>query len=85
LVTGACCGLGAFAIALVAGMGADNPGDVILFRAIISMLVCQFVGIGLGMIVERVVNESIQQHKVSRPAQVAGAAVLPPQTSTPVS
>jgi hypothetical protein len=80
-VIGACCGLAAFAIAVVAGMGAENIGEVILFRALVSMLVCQIVGIGLGMVIERVVTDSVRAHKAARPdpleAGVDGVPVVP--------
>lgn len=66
-VIGACCGLAAFAIAVVAGLSAENPGEVILFRALICMFFCQLVGLGIGTVVERVISDSIDAHKRSRP------------------
>lgn len=66
-VIAACCGLAAFAIAIVAGLSSGNPGEVILLRALISMVACQFVGVGLGMVIERVIADSIALHKQSSP------------------
>ncbi len=66
-VVGACCGLGAFAIAVVAGIAADNPGEVVIFRALVSMFVCQLLGVGIGAVVERVISDSIAAHKQSSP------------------
>jgi len=66
-VIGACCGLGAFAVAVVAGIAAENPGEVVLFRALVSMLACQIVGLGVGSVVERVISDSIRAHKKARP------------------
>lgn len=75
-VIGACCGLAAFAIAVIAGLASENPGEVILFRALVGMFVCQFVGLGIGMVIERIVMDSIQAHKQSRPdPSVAGVSV----------
>lgn len=67
-VIAACCGLAAFAIAMVAGLAADNPGEVVLLRALGSMVVCQILGVALGTIVERVVEDSIESHKLTRSA-----------------
>jgi hypothetical protein len=66
-VVSACCGLAAFAIAVVAGLSAENPGEVILFRALICMVACQLVGLALGMVIERVITDSIELHKQSQP------------------
>lgn len=67
-VVSACCGLAAFSIAVIAGLAAENPGDVILFRALLSMVACQAVGMAVGMIIERVVVESVESYKQSKPA-----------------
>jgi putative Mn2+ efflux pump MntP len=66
-VIGACCGLGAFAVAVVAGIAAENPGEVVLFRALVSMFACQVVGLGVGMVIEQVIADSIKAHKKARP------------------
>ncbi len=40
--------LGAFVVAVVAGLAVENPAWVILTRALIAMLVGQIVGLGAG-------------------------------------
>jgi hypothetical protein len=67
-------GLGAFAIAVVAGLAADNPADEILSRAIICMAAMYFIGLGLGAVVERAVHERALQHIRDNPLPGAGAA-----------
>lgn len=66
-VVSACCGLAAFAIAVIAGLSAGNSGEVILTRALICMVACQLVGLAIGMVIERVIVDSIEQHKSSLP------------------
>ncbi len=85
-VTGACCGLAAFAIAVVAGLAAENPGEVILFRAIISMFLCQILGIGVGIVIEHVTRASIEAHKLARPDPLeAGDGAGNPATASSFS
>lgn len=74
-VVSACCGLAAFAIAVLAGLAVENPGDVILLRALLCMVACQGVGLVVGMIIERVVAESIETYKQSKPAGSPGPEV----------
>lgn len=40
--------LGAFIVAMVAGLAADNPAWVVLTRALVAMLAGQFIGLGAG-------------------------------------
>jgi len=80
-VVAACCGLAAFAIAVIAGIVAENPGEVVLFRALVGMVACQIVGLGIGMVIERVVADSIQSHKVSRPGPSGSDASSQPSPS----
>lgn len=88
-VVSACCGLSGFAVAVIAGLAADNAGDVILFRALASMVACQVVGLVVGMIIERVVVESIESYKQSRPVGPSHPAELstpaPPNTGAAAS
>ena len=72
LVAG-CCALGAFAVAIVAGLGVDNPVDVILARAVGSMFVCYLVGAALGAVAERALDEAVAAHR----ARTQAAAHVP--------
>lgn len=58
-----CCALGAFAVAIVAGLAADNPADLILTRAIVSMMVCYVVGAGIGAVGSRAIEEGVRAHR----------------------
>lgn len=88
-VVSACCGLSGFAVAVIAGLAADNAGDVILLRALISMVACQIVGLIVGMIIERVVVESVESYKQSKPVGPSQPAELsspaPPNTGAAAS
>jgi hypothetical protein len=60
-------GLGAFGIAIIAGLAVDNPADQILSRALISMLVSNIVGFAVGILAERTVTDSIGAYVSARP------------------
>jgi putative Mn2+ efflux pump MntP len=60
-------GLTAFAVALVAGLAADNPAESVLFRAIVAMFACQLIGGFVGMAGERVVRDAIREYKAAHP------------------
>jgi hypothetical protein len=53
-------GLAGFAIAIVAGLGAHNPPDRILGRALICLIVCQVVGWVIGWIGEHAIREGLR-------------------------
>ena len=56
---GACAGLSGFAIAVIAGIAADNPFDIVVSRALFALPICFTVGFILGTAGERVVQEVI--------------------------
>lgn len=60
-------GLTAFSIAIVAGIASRNLSQEILLRALIAMFVCYLVGLVLGMIGERTVEEHVRQYIAARP------------------
>lgn len=72
-VTGACLGLSGFAVAIVAGLSADNPADLILTRAIISMAALGALGQALGAVAERVIDQRMSDHRAENPAPTSGA------------
>jgi NhaP-type Na+/H+ or K+/H+ antiporter len=80
-VIAACCGLSAFAVAVLAGLAADNPTEVILGRALVSMIGMQLVGLLIGSIAERTVSEAIERYRAERPVADAAAGATP---GTPV-
>lgn len=58
-VIAACSGLSAFAVAMIAGLWSGNPTQVVLGRALACMIVCQLLGMVIGMIGERTVVEAM--------------------------
>ncbi len=66
-VIAASCGLSGFAVALIAGLAADNPAEVILGRALVCMLAVQLLGIVIGAVCERTVREAVEKYRGSRP------------------
>lgn len=66
-VSGAC-GLTGFAVAIIAGLAADNPSSVILTRALTAMAVCYVIGMILGYIASRAVADATAMHTLQNPA-----------------
>jgi hypothetical protein len=66
-LTAGCCALGAFAIAIVAGLGADAPVDTILTRAIVCMIVCWPVGALLGFVAGRAIEDGVEAFRRANP------------------
>ncbi len=69
-------GLAAFAIAVIAGMAAQNPADRVLGRALICFVICQVIGWILGSIGERAVEEAVDQLAASESPEPAVEVVL---------
>jgi MFS family permease len=55
--TGACLGLIAFAIAIVAGLSANNPPMLVLSRAVWALAIFCVMGLVLGAVAQAVLNE----------------------------
>ncbi len=55
-IVAACIALAAFVVSIVAGLGVGNPTDVILARALMSMLGGFGVGLFVGLFSERIVR-----------------------------
>ena len=66
-VIAACSGLSAFSVAMMAGLLADNPADVILSRAVASLFVCYIVGGAVGFVMEQAVAEGVREYKEEKP------------------
>lgn len=60
-------GLIGFIIAILAGLAADNPETTTIVRALIAMFICYVVGMIIGAIATRALNEHIAQYKQSNP------------------
>lgn len=72
-VAASCMGLSAFAIAIVAGLGAGNPAEEILSRAIVAMAVMYALGQALGSMGERAIDQRLAQHRQENPVSGRGA------------
>lgn len=66
-VSGAC-GLTGFAVAILAGLAADNPASVILTRALIAMTACYAVGAFIAALASRAVRDATLAHARRNPA-----------------
>lgn len=76
-VIGACAGLTAFAIALIAGLAADNPASDVLARALVAMMIGQMVGWVAGAIGERVMREAIAGYREANPVNDSSTGSTP--------
>lgn len=66
-VIAGCLALGAFAIAIFAGLASGNPTDTILGRALLCLVVCYVVGLAVGAVAERAVDEHVRAHEAANP------------------
>lgn len=82
---GACAGLTAFAIALIAGLAAENPASDVLVRALVAMMVVQMVGWIAGAIGERVMREAIAGYREANPVNGSSTGSTParPEAKAP--
>ena len=67
-VIAACAGLAGFAVAIFAGLAADNPADVILSRAVLALFVCYLAGGAVGFVMDHAVREGIEDYKEENPS-----------------
>ncbi|CAG0999830.1 hypothetical protein PHYC_02801 [Phycisphaerales bacterium] len=68
--------LAAFVIAVVAGLGAGVATDVILFRALVAMVICQAGGMAVGEVFARVRAEHAARYIKDHP--IPSVAALAP-------
>lgn len=62
-VVAGCVGLAGFVVSLLAGAAAENPLDVILTRAMLSMVVCTLIGAVVGAMGERAVRAHVEARR----------------------
>lgn len=70
-VIAGCFALAAFAVAVVAGVASGNPASVVLMRALLAMTLCYPLGLVIGALCHRVVQQHLD-------ATDAAAKALPP-------
>lgn len=84
-----------FAVAVTCGLLADNSAHVVLLRALLAMILCQFVGIAAGHCIMHAIDEHVNTYiqnrpvpsinpsvSIAEPVSVAGAAA--PIVTSPV-
>ncbi len=57
----------AFAVAIVAGLAAENPATTTLYRAIVAMVVCYGLGRIVGLVGQRAIAEDVERYKARNP------------------
>lgn len=63
----ACLALTAFAVAVAAGLLAHNPAGLVLGRALIAMVVGKVIGLLIGLVGTRVVEDQLRAYVSSNP------------------
>ncbi|MEO1235787.1 MAG: hypothetical protein AAFX76_03245 [Planctomycetota bacterium] len=66
-VIASCFALVSFAAALLVGVMAENPLPTVLGRALFTMIVCYAVGLVVGGVAQRTVDQHIEHHKQHHP------------------
>ena len=69
-VVSAAFALSGFTVALVSGMGAGNTSSQVLLRALVALFVCQFVGMIVGSMLDRVLEEHETRYRKDHPIPV---------------
>jgi tetrahydromethanopterin S-methyltransferase subunit C len=75
--------LGAFVVAIIAGLAAQNPSRVVLFDAMIALVVCNVIGLVIGAVMEHAVNEHVDRYRAEHripELEMAGASTSSAQT-----
>ena len=67
-------GLAAFVIAVMAGLSADNPAELILGRAVVSLCACYVIGLIAGLVAERAVTEQVGAYMKASAAEEGALA-----------
>ena len=80
-VIGGCFAMAAFAVAVVAGLARENTPSAILLRAVIAMIVCYPVGMLVGMMCLRVLQEHVKAPPETVAHDESTAGALGPPTA----
>jgi hypothetical protein len=81
-VIATCFALVAFAAALAIGYAVDNPTVTILYRALVTMLLCWPVGYAVGAVAQRVNEKAITDYKARHPMTVEEPPDSPSSSSS---
>lgn len=81
-VIGPCLALGAFSTAMLVGLSADNPADVILSRALVAMFAGYAVGSAIALVVNRIVSDELTRRAAALvPAKEPALSTNDPRTA----
>lgn len=67
-------GLAGFGVAVIAGLAAGNAPTDVLVRALAAMAICHVLGLVIGSIGERTVNEYVESYAALRVEPAAAPA-----------
>jgi nitrate/nitrite transporter NarK len=59
--------LTAFVVAVLSGLLAANSATTVLLNALVCTVLCQFLGLGIGMVFERISTDAIQSYQKRHP------------------
>lgn len=80
---GACTGLCGFVIAIIAGLSAGNPTDVILSRALIAMICTFFTGLAVGALAEHAFGAGLEALRAAAPPEATVQGSAPGSSTNP--
>ena len=66
-IIASCFALIAFAASVIGGLAVDNPATTILTRALAAMIVCYTLGVLIGTLAQRAIDEHIANYKKQNP------------------
>ncbi|MCE2966904.1 MAG: hypothetical protein ACK5WB_09620 [Phycisphaerales bacterium] len=69
-VIAACLALAGFVVALIVGLWAENPLDVILWRAVLALIVMNVLGLIIGYLGEKTVTMAIEESRTKAERQI---------------
>ena len=72
-----CFALAAFAVAVVAGLAGGNTPSSILVRALMAMVVCYPVGLVIGLVCQRVIEEHVKASPAANAVAQPGSGASP--------
>ncbi|MFN0010164.1 MAG: hypothetical protein ACKVS8_00820 [Phycisphaerales bacterium] len=72
-------GLAGFSVALISGIAADNPFDVVVSRALVALAACAVAGLALGLILHAALAKNLAQPRAASTPRAA-----PPTPEAPL-
>ena len=71
-----CFALAAFSVAVVAGLAGGNTATAILVRALIAMIVCYPLGMLVGVLCRRVIDQHLAEQSAESAEKVEDVTVV---------